>query len=225
MALIVILFFFSASSLFSHTDLTPEEAYDRILAGGQLVVLDVREYAEFCDSLQHIEDATNLPWNSSILQNRFGELPIDWDIIVLCRAGGRSHSAADFLDAQGFTSIYDMTGGMLAWTYETEACTIQSVLKLVKTAGGDVEINWTATTGTQDYDLLRGDVANLFEGGSFVGLGPIDCLAKTSIYTYFIDNDLPAPGGVFFYLSRRTDASWGLSSSGQERIPGSPECD
>ena len=43
----------------------------------------------------------------------------DWDrdkpVLVICRSGGRSASAAMHLVDQGFTQVYNLRGGMLAW--------------------------------------------------------------------------------------------------------------
>ncbi len=106
----------------------------------QLIVVDVREenqggtpFAEpsgFCYTGAtnppppgHIPGARNYPWMTNYLQNHFSELlPFNKTILLVCHAGGRSEAAAQFLCAQGFSSIYNMTGGMLAWTYQTELC-------------------------------------------------------------------------------------------------------
>jgi rhodanese-related sulfurtransferase len=211
----------------AYTDLTTAQVHDRILAGGPLVILDVRDniptHDEFCGNL-HIADAVNLPWNTNVLQARYGELPTDRDIIVLCAAGGRSAQAAAFLETKGFTRVFNMLGGMGAWTYETEACGTWPVLKLAKTVDG-IETNWIPVTGTQDYDLLRGLLENLAVNGSTIDLGPIDCLAKTTPFTYFADVDLPVSGHPSFYLPRQTGGSWGQSSAGEERVPATTNCD
>jgi rhodanese-related sulfurtransferase len=107
---------------FAHTDISPEEARDQIDSNDQLIVLDVRELSEYCDDTGHIPGAVNYPWTSGVLQNRFNELSLDEEIVVVCRSGSRSNSAADFLDEKGFTSVYDMEGGMTAWDWDTELC-------------------------------------------------------------------------------------------------------
>ena len=35
-------------------------------------------------------------------------------MVLVCKAGGRSAQAADFLVRQGFTRVMNLTGGMLA---------------------------------------------------------------------------------------------------------------
>jgi rhodanese-related sulfurtransferase len=91
-----------------------------------LVVVDVREETEYCDDADtppgHIPGALNYPWATGVLEATYDELPIDGDILIHCRSGVRSAAAADFLCLQGFTNIYNMTGGMLAWQWETVGC-------------------------------------------------------------------------------------------------------
>lgn len=207
----------------AHTDISASEAHDMILAGGDLIVLDVREYSEFCGSTSHIADAACLPWNSDVLQARFSLLPVDHEIIVVCAFGGRSHQAADFLESQGYTSVYDMLGGMSAWAWETESCGSEPLVRLGSTAP-DTEIDWTPTTGAQDYDLLRGAVEELTEDASFVDLGLTDCLADDTPFTYHRDSGLPPSGTCHFYLARQKDGTWGQSSQGRERVADPPDC-
>ena len=47
---------------------------------------------------------------------------VEPEILVVCRSGARSAAAADFLCAQGFSSVTSMTGGMSDWVWETETC-------------------------------------------------------------------------------------------------------
>ncbi len=110
-----------ASPAWAHTDVTPQQAKELIDANKQLLVVDVREATEYCTT-GHIPGARNYPWTSGVLQERYQELPADRDIVVVCQSGHRSALAADFLDAKDFLHIYDMEGGMSAWTGETVPC-------------------------------------------------------------------------------------------------------
>lgn len=40
----------------------------------------------------------------------------DKDLVVYCRSGGRSARCVDFLKSQGFQKVFNLTGGILAWT-------------------------------------------------------------------------------------------------------------
>ena len=59
------------------------------------------------------------------LESRIGELAgrEGNDILVHCKSGGRSATAAGILEANGFTAVFDMRGGFDAWVaagYEVE---------------------------------------------------------------------------------------------------------
>jgi rhodanese-related sulfurtransferase len=113
-----------STSVWAHTDVSVSQALDMINTNNQLVVVDVREESnEYCSAGGHIPGALNYPWSSGVLEARYQELyPLDQEILVVCRSGSRSNAAATFLDNQGFTTIYDMVGGMLAWEGETVGC-------------------------------------------------------------------------------------------------------
>lgn len=123
--LFVLLFTLSAvnnCSALDHNDVTPQEAKNMIDSNDELIVVDVREEYEYCAMEGHIPGALNYPWNSGVLQQRYEELPGDREILVYCRSGGRSNSAANFLVANGFLHVYDMVGGFSAWEWETTGC-------------------------------------------------------------------------------------------------------
>lgn len=46
---------------------------------------------------------------------RIGELDATKTTLMLCRSGGRSAKAAEFLVENGFADVTNLTGGMLAW--------------------------------------------------------------------------------------------------------------
>ncbi|MGD9140876.1 MAG: rhodanese-like domain-containing protein [bacterium] len=110
----------------SHTDVTPAWVRAWMDTAGSGVIVDVREESEFCDSTysppNHIPGAINMPWNSGYFLAHYTELPADEDIIIVCRSGNRSNQAANFLDGLSYQLVYDMTGGMNAWLWETESC-------------------------------------------------------------------------------------------------------
>ena len=39
----------------------------------------------------------------------------DEEIIIMCRSGQRSGTAQQFLQSKGFTNVFNLTGGILAW--------------------------------------------------------------------------------------------------------------
>lgn len=75
------------------------------------VILDVREDDEFAAG--HAPGAVHIPLND--VSARVGELPeVDGALPVVCRAGGRSSRAAQWLEGQGY-DVINVEGGMQAW--------------------------------------------------------------------------------------------------------------
>jgi sulfur dioxygenase len=78
-------------------------------------LLDVREPDEFSGELGHVPGAVLIPLPE--LSARAAELaPFkDRDIVVICRAGVRSATAAAILTGLGFEHVSNLKGGMLDW--------------------------------------------------------------------------------------------------------------
>lgn len=73
-------------------------------------ILDVREDYEF--DAGHPVGALHIPLDQ--LPERLHELDPDTDYYVICRTGGRSAKATEFLEAQGYSAI-NIAGGNGAW--------------------------------------------------------------------------------------------------------------
>jgi sulfur dioxygenase len=94
----------------------PPEVLQRLLARRPPpLVIDVREQAEFRGELGHVPGATLIPLGT--LAARAAELEHGKDarIVVVCRAGVRSSTAAAILTSLGFEDVSNLKGGMLAW--------------------------------------------------------------------------------------------------------------
>lgn len=85
-------------------------------------ILDVREDYEWVAG--HAEGALHIPLDQ--LPGRLEELDPDEDLYVICRTGGRSFRAAQWLVAQGY-SAFNVAGGMDQW--------LESGLPLVSESG------------------------------------------------------------------------------------------
>jgi len=79
----------------------------------RVLVLDVREPAEFEGELGHIEGSVLLPIGQ--LRARLGEIPRDRPVVCVCRSGGRSAQAALILEGAGVKDVANLDGGMIAW--------------------------------------------------------------------------------------------------------------
>ena len=80
--------------------------------GDDAQFVDVRQPFEVAES--GIDGAVNIPLDQ--LPARVGELDPHRRVVVLCRSGGRSTQAAEFLVAAGFDDVVNLAGGMLAFT-------------------------------------------------------------------------------------------------------------
>jgi rhodanese-related sulfurtransferase len=87
----------------------PVEA-TRMLNHDNAVMIDMRSDKEYRDG--HVVNAIHLPSpdNLSVL-NRYREKPV----IVYCNSGSRSAGFCSKLRKQGFTSVYNLRGGILGW--------------------------------------------------------------------------------------------------------------
>jgi rhodanese-related sulfurtransferase len=81
------------------------------------VLLDVREPWE--TAIVALPQSLQIPLNQ--IPPRLKELDADSTIIVLCKVGGRSQRAADFLINQGFKSVFNLAGGIDAWAREIDS--------------------------------------------------------------------------------------------------------
>ena len=78
------------------------------------VILDVREDSEF--ALGHLPNAKHIPLKQ--LTDRLKELEKfrNKPMIINCRSGARSARACGLLKKQGFENVYNLAGGMNAWS-------------------------------------------------------------------------------------------------------------
>lgn len=78
------------------------------------LILDVRTPEEFRQG--YIAGAVLLDYYAPDFRERFAELDRAATIFLYCRSGNRSSHALALADRQGFTRVYDLRGGILAWT-------------------------------------------------------------------------------------------------------------
>ena len=98
-------------------ELTPGEFLERRAAGARMTLLDVREDWEVKLAPVPGNDL-HIPMGQ--ITNRLAELDPNATTVVVCRSGGRSLQVAQFLSAQGFDSVFNLTGGILAWSRDVD---------------------------------------------------------------------------------------------------------
>lgn len=78
------------------------------------LLFDVREQHEF-DEMEM--GGTLIPLGE--IPTRFNEIPKEGKVIIHCRSGARSANAIAWLQqAQGYTNLYNLKGGIMAWKSE-----------------------------------------------------------------------------------------------------------
>ena len=84
------------------------EAARRHAAG--TVVIDVREPDEYVEG--HVPGAPLIPLGD--VMERVDEFPATDEVLIICKTGGRSLKAAEFLRRQGIAAV-NVAGGTRAW--------------------------------------------------------------------------------------------------------------
>ena len=87
---------------------------------GSWQVVDVREPWELeRASIRHARfRSTAIPMATIPL--RQAELERDKKLLIMCRTGGRSTQVANFLVQNGFERVYNLQGGITAWSREID---------------------------------------------------------------------------------------------------------
>jgi rhodanese-related sulfurtransferase len=85
----------------------------RLMNQGPTLVLDVRDEPDFAAG--HLPRARHIPLGE--LAKRLAEIGKykDKPVIVTCKGGTRAGSASRLLKREGFTAVYQLKGGLVAW--------------------------------------------------------------------------------------------------------------
>lgn len=76
-------------------------------------ILDVRTPEEFAS--EHLDNAINVNWNGDDFETKAKTYDKSKPVFVYCKSGGRSAKAAAKLEELGFTTLYELQGGILKW--------------------------------------------------------------------------------------------------------------
>ena len=97
--------------LSSVNEASPAEA-TRMLNHENAIMIDMRTDKDYREG--HIANAVNLPTGNAEIPaslDKYRERPV----IVYCQRGQRSIALCNKLSKQGFASVYNLKGGVLAW--------------------------------------------------------------------------------------------------------------
>lgn len=94
---------------------TTQKAADfaQTISNPAVVVIDVRTPSEF--AVGHIANAVNIDVESGTFEQQIASLDKSKAYAVYCHSGRRSANAAGIMSKAGFTSIYNLDGGVTDW--------------------------------------------------------------------------------------------------------------
>jgi len=96
------------------SDISVQELQE-MLQGGELpILLDVRTPEEIASGVIQ-QDVVHININGDQFEEQVAQLDPDETYVVYCKAGGRSSRAQEYMLAQGFKHVINMTGGITAW--------------------------------------------------------------------------------------------------------------
>ncbi|WHX98768.1 rhodanese-like domain-containing protein [Neobacillus sp. DY30] len=96
-------------------EMTAKEVETKLNGGTKLNIIDVREVDEVGSG--KIPGAENI--RLGLIEFRMHELDKAKEYIIVCRSGGRSARAVQFLEYHGY-NVINMIGGMMSWEGKVE---------------------------------------------------------------------------------------------------------
>jgi rhodanese-related sulfurtransferase len=96
-------------------EISVQELKEKIDKGEDFQLIDVREDFEY--------ETSNLggvliPLGGILIET--DKIAKDKDVVIMCRSGKRSAMAIMQLEQQGFTNLYNLYGGILAWAEDID---------------------------------------------------------------------------------------------------------
>jgi rhodanese-related sulfurtransferase len=88
-------------------------AYGALSSDQDAQIVDVREPEEWAET-DVPEGAVLIPLGD-LESQAASKLAADRPVYVICRSGNRSRTASDILVGLGFTKVYNVDGGVIAW--------------------------------------------------------------------------------------------------------------
>jgi rhodanese-related sulfurtransferase len=85
--------------------------------GADVVLLDVREHDEL--AVAAVPGALHIPMRE--VPARLADLDADKPLVVMCHSGGRSRRVAEYLAANGFTTVFNLKGGIDSWSTQLDS--------------------------------------------------------------------------------------------------------
>jgi molybdopterin/thiamine biosynthesis adenylyltransferase/rhodanese-related sulfurtransferase len=99
-------------------EITPAELKERLDRGDKLTIIDVREPFEWEIGNLEPYGARLIPLKQ--VPQRMGEIDPDEEIVLQCRSGARSAQALGYLRHHGYERLWNLQGGILAWSDQVD---------------------------------------------------------------------------------------------------------
>jgi adenylyltransferase/sulfurtransferase len=109
----------AAESVDELPEITVSELKEKLDAGEEVALLDVREPHEYEVANLEAQGAKLIPLGD--LPHRLSELNQNDEIAIHCKTGGRSAKAVKILQDAGFGNVYNVEGGITAWSEEIDS--------------------------------------------------------------------------------------------------------
>ena len=103
------------------TELTPAQVARLLQADPRAVLLDVREPWEVALARVALPPAQSLAIPLGALPARAGEIPRTQPVVCICHHGVRSAQAVAFMRRGGRGEVYNLAGGIDAWSTAVDA--------------------------------------------------------------------------------------------------------
>ena len=87
--------------------------FEKLAKAGNGTTLDVRTPREYVEG--HFKGSININYFDKDFKNQVGKLDKAQPVYVYCHSGGRSSKAMSIMKSQGFTTVYNLTGGSAGW--------------------------------------------------------------------------------------------------------------
>jgi len=167
-------------------DVDQARAYIGEKSPDELTILDVRQPKEY--EAGHIPGAKLIPLPEII--SRLGEIDSNKATVVYCAVGGRSRIAAQMMAGQGFSDVYNLSGGFKAWKGEAAFGAEEKGLELF-TGNESVEetlvVAYSLEEGLRNfYQKMQTRVSNSDARSLFEKLSEIEAKHQKHVFDEYI---------------------------------------
>lgn len=97
-------------------NISPKDLKSRLDAGEDIVLIDIREDWEV--EIGKLPNADHIPMND--IPDSLDRIPKDKPVVFICHHGNRSSAATNWIEAQGYKNVLNLTGGVDGWMQEVD---------------------------------------------------------------------------------------------------------